>query len=286
MNISTLFQQKKTVFSVEIFPPKRTDGIDTLYKSLDRIAAIKPDYISVTYSAGGSATNELTGRIAADIKTRYGIEPLPHLTCLYNTREQDRAQLDSLAQNGIENILALRGDRRPDMEVCHDFSYASDLAAFIRDNSSFNCVGACYPEGHPEAPGRARDVRNLKYKIDAGVTHLNSQLFLDNDDFYSFLELCEAADINVPIEAGIMPLMSKSQIERMIIGFGASMPRKFSRIISRYENDPDGLFKAGIAYAIGQIIDLISQGVSGIHLYTMNRPDVAETIYDSIKSML
>ncbi len=286
MNISKLFEQKKTIFSLEIFPPKRTDGIDTLYQSLDRIAAVKPDYISVTYSAGGSSTNELTGRIAADIKTRYGIEPLPHLTCLNNTKEQIKAQLEFLEQNGIENILTLRGDRRPDLEVCSDFAHASDLAAFIRDNSTLNCVGACYPEGHPEAPSRAKDVRNLQYKIEAGMTHFNSQLFLDNDDFYSFLELCDAAGINVPIEAGIMPLMSKSQIERMIIGFGASMPRKFSRIISRYENDPDGLFKAGIAYAIGQIIDLISQGVSGIHLYTMNRPDVAETIYDSIKSML
>ncbi len=286
MNIRNIFDQKKTVFSLEIFPPKRTDGIETLYQSLDRIAAVKPDYISVTYSAGGSATNELTGRIAADIKTRYGIEPLPHLTCLYNTKEQVKAQLEVFEQSGIENILALRGDRRPELEVCKDFAHASDLAAFIRENSSLNCVGACYPEGHPEAPGRAADVRNLKYKIDAGVTHLNSQLFLDNDDFYSFLELCEAAGINVPIEAGIMPLMTKSQIERMIIGFGASMPRKLSRIITKYENDPDGLFKAGMGYAIGQIIDLISQGVSGIHLYTMNRPEVTETIYDSIKSLL
>lgn len=286
MNISELFDRPKKVFSLEIFPPKRTDGIDSLYEVLDRMAAIKPDYISVTYSAGGTANNTLTCRIAADIKHRFGIEPLAHLTSLHNTREQVDAQLDELKANGVENILALRGDRRPELVECDDFPHASDLAAFIRDKGGFNCVGACYPAGHPESAGRAQDVCNLRYKLEAGITHLNSQLFFDNEEFFGFMELCCAAGIDVPIEAGIMPIMSAKQITRMMAFSAAGIPRQVSRILARYENDPDGLFKAGLQYSIGQIAGLLANGVDGIHLYTMNRPEVAEQIYESVKNLL
>ncbi|MBE6752787.1 MAG: methylenetetrahydrofolate reductase [NAD(P)H] [Ruminococcaceae bacterium] len=286
MKLHELFGKGRTVFSLEIFPPKRTDGIETLYTTLDRLTAVKPDYISVTYGAGGSAANNLTCRIASDIRSRYGIEPLPHLTCLYNTRGQVDAYLAELSAAGIENILALRGDRVADMEVSGEFAHASDLAAYIGQRGDFNCVGACYPEGHPECPSLDTDIDNLKIKLDAGVTHLNSQLFFNNEDFYAFLDKARARGINVPIEAGIMPVINARQISRMVANCGASMPAKFARIIARYENDPQALMDAGMAYAIDQITDLIASGVDGIHLYTMNRPEVASRVWEAVKNML
>ena len=286
MKLYELFGKGRTVFSLEIFPPKRTDGIETLYETLDRLTVVKPDYISVTYGAGGTAENSLTCRIASDIKHRFGIEPLPHLTCLYNSREQVDERLAELAAAGIENILALRGDRMPDREVCGDFLHASDLAEYIRDRGGFNCVGACYPEGHPESPSLDADIDTLRYKVDAGMTHLNSQLFFDNDDFYAYLEKVRAKGIDLPIEAGIMPVVNAKQIQRIVTNCGASLPSKFVRILARYENNPTALMDAGIAYAIDQITDLIAGGADGIHLYSMNRPDVATRIWDAVKNML
>ncbi len=286
MNISTLFNKDKTVFSLEMFPPKRTDDIETLYSKLDYMAAILPDYISVTYGAGGSRADKSTCRMAADIKNRYGIEPLAHLTCIHSSREDIDFCLQELRENGIENILALRGDNQPDREVCTDFRYASELVEYIKSVGGFNIVGACYPEGHPEAGSLEEDIENLKRKVDAGVSHLNTQLFFDNGDFYSFAEKVRAKGINVPIEAGIMPVVNKKNIERIVANCGASLPSKFSRMMARYENNPQALFDAGIAYAIDQIADLIVSGVDGIHLYSMNRPDVAKRIYESVRTML
>ena len=286
MDISTLFRKDRTVFSLEMFPPKRTDDIETLYSRLDGMAAILPDYISITYGAGGSRSDNRTCRMAADIKSRYGIEPLAHLTCIHNTREDIDYCLEELKANGVENILALRGDRQPDREVCTDFRYASDLVEYVVSRGGFNCVGACYPEGHPEAGSLDEDIDNLKRKVDAGVTHLNSQLFFDNGDFFDFVDKVRAKGINVPIEAGIMPVVNKKNIERIVSNCGASLPSKFSRMMARYENNPQALADAGIAYAIDQIADLIVSGVDGIHLYSMNRPDVAMKIYQSVKNML
>lgn len=285
MNIREFFD-KKVVFSIEMFPPKRTDDISILYNKLDSIAEIKPDYISVTYGAGGSRSDDRTCRMAGDIKRRYGIEPLAHLTCIHSTREDIDFCLGALREQGVENILALRGDRQPDREVCTDFRYASDLVEYINSYGGFNCIGACYPEGHPEAATLDEDIDNLRRKVDAGVTHLNSQLFFNNDDFYAFCDKARAKGINVPIEAGIMPVVNKKQIERVVSNCGASLPPKFSRMMARYEHDPEAIFDAGIAYAIDQIVDLIVSGVSGIHLYSMNNPVVASRVYESIKRML
>ncbi len=286
MNIREVFDRDRTSFSLEIFPPKRTDGIETIYKTLDDMVKVCPDYISITYGAGGSTANSLTTLIAADIKERYGIEPLPHLTCIHNTREQIDIYLDELQRKGITNVLALRGDRQPDREVSTDFHYASELVEHISRRGGFNIVGACYPEGHPEAGDIDTDIENLKIKVDAGVTHLNSQLFFDNNDFYAFLDKVRQKGIDIPIEAGIMPVINKKQIERVAAGCGASLPAKFTRMMARYGDNAQAIFDAGIAYAVDQIVDLITSGVDGIHLYSMNRPQVAQRIIDSIRSLL
>ncbi|MCR5815744.1 MAG: methylenetetrahydrofolate reductase [NAD(P)H] [Ruminococcus sp.] len=274
------------IFSLEIFPPKKTDGIDTIYNTLEQLKGVYPDFISVTFGAGGSVNNSTTVRIAHDIKTKYGIESVAHMPCIYLTKSDAAKMLDELKANGIENILALRGDLNPDIPAIGDFEYASDLVKFINVYGGFNVIGACYPETHLEASSSAEDIKNLKYKVDCGCNELISQLFFDNNFFYSFLEKCDIAGINVPVEAGIMPVTKKKQIERMTKMCGATLPDKFRKVLDRYEFNDDALRDAGIAYAIDQITDLIANGVSGIHLYTMNDPYVAGRIYEAVKNIL
>lgn len=287
MKLASVFEKKETVFSFEIFPPKKTSSIDTIYNTLEELKNLKPDFISVTYGAGGlEAGNSKTCEIASVIKNKYNIEPVAHLTCVNSGREQVLAELNNLKNNGIENILALRGDIVPDIPRCEEFKYASDLIKFIRENGDFDIAAACYPEGHTEALSMAADIRNLKYKVECGASHLISQLFFDNAAFYNFMEKVEIADIKVPVEAGIMPVTNKSQIERMVSMCGASLPAKFSKIMNKYADKPEALRDAGIAYAIDQIVDLISQGVDGIHLYTMNSPYVAKRISEAVESLL
>lgn len=289
MKISSLFGQGKTVFSFEIFPPKKTSSIETIYNTLEELKDLKPDFISVTYGAGGTMTEagkSKTCEIASIIKEKYNITPVAHLSCVNSTKEQVAAELNALKENGIENILALRGDINPDVPRCNDFAYASDLVSFVKEHGDFGISGACYPEGHAEAENMVQDILNLKKKVDAGVTHLMSQLFFDNSYFYEFLEKARIAGVNVPVEAGIMPVTNKSQIERMVTMCGASLPRKFVRTMQRFENNPEALRDAGIAYAIDQIVDLISNGVDGIHLYTMNNPYVARKISEAVSNLL
>ena len=215
MEISSLFKEKKPVVSFEIFPPKQTSSIDTIYETLDGLYGLKPDFISVTYSAGGSGgANHLTCDIASIIKEKYHIMPIAHLTCVNSTKDEVLSNLAQLKENGIDNILALRGDIRPDVEPKHDFEHASDLTAFIKAHGEFSVSGACYPETHYESEDAISDILNLKKKVDAGAEHLISQLFFDNDAFYSFVERARIAGITVPIEAGIMPVVNKKQIER------------------------------------------------------------------------
>ncbi len=287
MKISPIFQDKKLVFSLEIFPPKKNGDIASIYHTLDELASIHPDCISVTYGAGGTAVGNLTTTIASRIKHEYHLEPVAHLTCLHNSKERIRQTLEDLRANGIENILALRGDRNPDLPVVNDFRYASDLVEYIFSHyDCFHVAGACYPEAHPESPDLETDIMHLKHKVNAGVSHLITQLFFDNKDFYHFMYRLKASGIQVPVEAGIMPVINSKQIRRMVSMCGASLPAKFSKMISRYETNGDALFDAGIAYATEQIIDLIASGVDGIHLYTMNNPKVALRIYDNIKNIL
>lgn len=286
MQIASLFQQNRTVLSLEVFPPKKTSSIDTIYKTLDNLKDIKPDFISVTYGAGGNAGDTSTADIASDILHKYGILPLAHLTCVNYTKQEIGQILDSLKDKEIKNILALRGDINPDIPPKKEFTYASELVEYINDRGDFFISGACYPEGHVDAEDIDKDIENLKIKVDAGVQNLISQLFFDNGHFYNYIEKVRRAGITVPIQAGIMPVINKSQIERMVTLCGASLPSKFTKMMQRFENSPEAIKEAGIAYAVDQIVDLVSQGVDGIHLYTMNNPYVARRINESIKGII
>lgn len=287
MNIADLFK-KKTVFSFEVFPPKKGSGVETIYKTLEELKQLNPDFISVTYGAGGvGVANATTVDLCSKIKNEYGIETIAHLTCLYNTKEDIDRILEELKEKGIDNILALRGDVNPNFELKHDFRYASELTEYIMSkNMGFNVSGGCYPEVHQEAESMIADIKNLKKKIDAGADHLISQLFFDNNAFYDFIEKVRIAGIDVPIEAGIMPVTNKKQIERMVSMCGASIPAKLSKVLQRFGDNPEAMRDAGISYAIDQIIDLVANGVEGIHIYTMNDPYIAGKITKSVESII
>lgn len=285
MKIKDMFS-KGTVFSFEIFPPKKTAPIEVIYDTLEQLGDLNPDFISVTYGAGGNSQGGSTCEIAHTIKEKYGIEPVAHLPCINYTKSEISTILEDFKAHGIENILALRGDINPDVPPKMEFRYASELVKFIRGKGDFDIAGACYPEGHIDTPNIVDDILNLKKKVDSGVTHLITQLFFDNAYFYSFLEKAKIAGINVPIEAGIMPVTNKKSIERMVSMCGASLPPKFTKMMQRYENNPEALRDAGIAYAADQIVDLVSNGVDGIHLYTMNNTYVARRISDAVGNII
>ena len=286
MRISSLFEQNRTVLSFEVFPPKKTSPIETIYQTLEELKDLRPDFISVTYGAGGNEGDTATSDIASVIKHHYRIEPLAHLTCVNDTRQGISQVLDRLEHHGIENILALRGDINPKLTPKNEFQYASELVEFLRERGGFHLSGACYPEGHINASCLEEDILNLKKKVEAGVEHLISQLFFDNSYFYSFMDRVRAAGIGIPIKAGIMPVTNKAQIERMVTLCGASLPQKFAKMMQRFEHSPEALRDAGIAYAVDQIVDLISHGVEGIHLYTMNNPYIARKISESISGLI
>lgn len=287
MKIKEIYQQKEQVLSFEIYPPKRDTTLTSIDETLQILCGLKPDFISVTFGAGGSATNSLTVNLAKKIKREYGIEPLVHLTCINYTKEEILAFTDELAEAGIENVLALRGDKNPEIEPKKEFFYASELVSFLKEKRGTLCVGgACYPEGHTEAGGLVADIHNLKKKTRAGADFLISQLFFDNEIYTSFREKLQIADINCPVSAGIMPVINKAQTERLVSLCGASLPDKFRRILQKYENDREALFDAGMAYAVNQIVDLLANGVEGIHIYTMNNPVVAKRICDSIRHLI
>ncbi len=285
MKIRKMFD-KGTVFSFEVFPPKKDSSIDTIYNTLEELKGLSPDFISVTFGAGGSANNNKSIEIAQKIKEDYGVESAIHLPCINYTKDEIVDILGQLVDHKITNILALRGDINPDIPPKKDFKYASELIEFIKIYGDFDIAGACYPEGHIETENIVQDVLNLRKKVDAGANHLISQLFFDNDYFYSFLERTQIAGIDVPIEAGIMPVTNKKQIERMVSMCGASLPPKFAKMIQKYEHSPEALRDAGIAYAIDQIVDLVSNNVDGIHLYTMNNAYVAKRISEAVESII
>lgn len=285
MKIASLFE-KKTVFSFEVFPPKKTSPIESVYGALEELEKLSPDFVSVTLGAGGSGNGENTIAVAKRLREKHGITPMAHLPCIHYTKEKIDSILTDFKANGIENILALRGDMVPDLVPSEDFEHACDLIEYIKLKGDFDIAAACYPEGHTESPNMDIDIEHLKNKVDAGASHLISQLFFDNEAFYNFRWRAERAGIHVPIEAGIMPVTSRKQIERMVSMCGASLPRKFTRIIQKYENNPEALRDAGIAYAIDQIVDLAAEGVDGIHLYTMNNPYVARRISEAVSGIL
>lgn len=286
MHIVNTYGKKDTVLSFEIFPPKKDSALKNIDETLAVLCKENPDFISVTFGAGGSSNNNKTIEIANKIKNQYGVEPMVHLTCLTYDKSEIDEFYNVLKQNNVENILALRGDRNPNVEEKDDFKHASDLTSYIKKKGDFCVAGACYPEVHPEAENSIVDIRNLKTKVDSGADFLVSQLFFNNDEFYRFQEKCLIAGIDVPISAGIMPVTNKAQIERMVTMCGATLPDRFRKIMEKYQDNPEALFDAGLAYAISQVIDLIASGVDGIHLYTMNNPVVARRICDGIKNLI
>ena len=286
MIIETLFEKKKPVLSFEIFPPKKEAELQNIDATLETLAKLHPDFISVTFGAGGSSTNNKTVELAKKIKKDYGIEPLVHLTCLSHSREEIKAILNELQEAQLWNVLALRGDRNPDIPPKDDFHYANELVEYIKAQGDFHVSGACYPEVHTEAEDGVTDIRNLKKKVDAGAGHLVSQLFFDNDNFYDFLVKLRIAGIDVPVEAGIMPVTNRAQIKRMVNMCGAVLPEKFEKILEKYGDNKEALFDAGMAYAVSQIVELIAHGVDGIHIFTKNNPVVAGRICDGIRNLV
>ena len=285
MKISEIFNTSdRAILSFEVFPPKQWDKIEGTKAVVKEMVKSHPAFMSVTYGAAGT-TSGFTTEIAREILDD-GVTPLAHLTCLTSTRDKIHQVVAELQENGIENILALRGDRVEGVEPQKDFTYASDLCRYIASQGDFDIAGACYPEVHSEANDEVEDIHNLRKKVESGASHLISQLFFDNSVYYRFLERAKIAGVNVPIEAGIMPVTSKSQIERMVSMCGASLPAKFAKIMQKYDTRPEALRDAGIAYAVDQIVDLIAHGVDGIHLYTMNNPYVARKITEAVSSLL
>lgn len=286
MKVSEIYDKNKKSLSFEIYPPKTEIGLKNIDKTLETLCELKPDFISVTFGAGGSSNCNRTIELARKIKQEYHMEPVVHLTCLsYNRTEIDEfAKI--LANAGIQNVLALRGHKDSDVLEKEDFRHASDMITYLKPKSDFCFLGACYPECHPESDNRISEIKHLKEKTDAGAEVLLSQLFFDNELFFPFLEDCRIAGINVPVIPGIMPVINASQIRKMIPMCGVSLPTRFQKIISKYENNREALFDAGISYALSQIIDLLTSDVDGIHLYTMNNPLVAKRICEGIRNII
>ncbi len=286
MKISDIYKNNKKTLSFEIFPPKKDSKLKNIDETLGILCELNPDYISVTFGAGGSSNCNRTIELAKKIKYEYHIEPVVHLTCLqYNKTEID-AFAKVLTDEGIENILALRGDKNADISGKEDFKHASDLIMYLKPKNNFCFLGACYPECHPESENRVYEMKYIKEKVDSGAQILLSQLFFDNEQFFRFVEDCRIAGINVPIIPGVIPVINAAQIKRMITTCGATFPIRFQKIINKYENNKEALFDAGMSYALSQIIDLLVSDIAGIHLYTMNNPVVARKICEGIKNII
>ena len=278
------FQLPAPSYSFEIFPPKGSTDLAGTYATVDALASLTPDLISVTYGAGGTSRDN-TLDIASTIQNRYDICGLAHLTCVGSTKENIADILDELQANHVGNILALRGDLKEPSEL-GEFRHASDLIAFIRKRRGFRIFAACYPEKHLEAPSLEEDLSRLKEKSDLGVDALISQLFFDNDVFCRFRDRARALGVTVPIIAGIMPITSAAQIDKMVTMCGATVPDRVRRFVDAYGHNSRAIKEAGIAYATEQIVDLLARGVDGIHLYTMNQADVIRHIDENIRGIL
>ncbi len=286
MKITELYEKKKRSLSFEIFPPKKDSELKNIDATLEVLCELKPDFISVTFGAGGSSNCNRTIELARKIKYEYQIEPVVHLTCLTYDRPEMDAFIEVLQQEGIQNVLALRGDRNPNISEKNDFKHASDLISYLKKNADFCIAGACYPECHPESKNRVSEMKYLKTKVDAGAQVLLSQLFFDNEQFFGFADDCRIAGIDVPVIPGIMPVINAAQIRRMVTMCGASFPERFQKIIHKYEDRKEALFDAGMSYALSQIIDLLASDIDGIHLYTMNNPIVARKICEGIHNII
>ncbi|MCD8222475.1 MAG: methylenetetrahydrofolate reductase [NAD(P)H] [Clostridiales bacterium] len=284
MKIRDILAEGKVTLSFEVFPPKTADKFDSVEMAAREIAKLDPSFMSITYGAGGG-TSDYTVQIAKMIQEQ-GVTPLAHVTCYSSTREKVHHVLDELKENHIENILALRGDIPEGGQTPGVYHHASELIHEIRSQGDF-CIGAaCYPEGHPEAPSKAVDIGYLKEKVDAGCDFATTQMFFDNSIYYSYVCRVLQKGITVPIIAGIMPITTKAQVKRAVQLSGSVMPSRFLSLVDKFGDNPKAMKQAGIAYATDQIIDLLANGVRGIHIYSMNKPDVAAKIYENLSEMI
>ncbi len=287
MKIINRLNEEGIHISFEVFPPKTDAGFQKVLQATEKIAELKPSYISVTYGAGGG-TSKNTAKIASHIKNNLGVESLAHLTCASSTKEEVQVVIENLKALGIENILALRGDIPEGMEfpTGDRYHYAYELVEAIRKSGDF-CIGAaCYPEGHVENEHKEDDIKYLKQKVDSGVDFLTTQMFFDNDIHYNFLYRIREAGITVPVLPGIMPITSAAQMKRSQELSGTVFPRRFLSILDRFGDYPDAMMQAGIAYATDQIIDLLANGVKNIHIYSMNKPEVAVKIMENLSEVV
>ena len=284
MRIDHILRDGRIHLSCEVFPPKKFDGIAQAVEVAREIAALSPSFMSVTYGAAGKTPGHTLA--IAEAVAEAGVTPLCHLTCVQSTREHVKAVLSDMRGAGMENVLALRGDLPKEGEPERDFTYAAELIEFIHGQGDF-CVGAaCYPEGHPESGGKRKDLDYLKRKIDAGVDFLTTQMFFDNGILYNFLYRALRAGIDVPVCAGIMPICDARQVDRVVKLSGSIMPPRFAAIADRFADDPEAMAQAGIAFATEQIIDLIANGVTNIHLYTMNKPAITRAIVGNLSGII
>lgn len=290
MKISEILKKDKLTLSFEVFPPKSETAFDSIRAATEEITALSPAFMSVTYGAGGG-TSRFTLDIAKNIEQSFGVPTLAHLTCVSSTRATVRARIEDIRVAGIKNVMALRGDIPEDMRGTHrsgwDYRHAVELVSEIRSADNDFCIGgACYPEVHPESNSRTDDLRFLREKVDAGCDFLTTQMFFDNSLFYNFLDDARGVGIDVPIIPGVMPITRANQVDRAIKLSGSYMPRRFISLVEKFGSNPAAMMQAGIAYATDQIIDLFANGVTNVHIYTMNNPHVARSILNNLSEIL
>ena len=285
MKIREILAQDKPVLSFEVFPPKQESAFETVEQAAFEIAKLSPAFMSVTYGAGGG-TSKYTVNIAADLKEKFGVTALAHLTCVSSTKEHVHQVVNRLKERDIQNIMALRGDIPPDGRIQNDYKYASELIYELKSMGDFCIGGACYPEGHVESKTKAEDIIHLKEKVDAGCDFLTTQMFFDNDVLYNFLYQIRDKGITVPVVAGIMPVTNAKQMKKIFAMSGAQIPAKFKAIVDKFGDNPAAMRQAGVAYATDQIVDLIANGVNAIHVYTMNKPEVAAQIKSNLSEII
>ncbi|MCR4908850.1 MAG: methylenetetrahydrofolate reductase [Lachnospiraceae bacterium] len=285
MKITELFRKKELTLSFEVFPPKTAETFESVKSATEEVALLSPDYMSVTCGAGGSNAG-FNLEIAENLLNKGHVTPIAHLTCVSAGKDAIDAQLSGFKMAGIENILALRGDIPEKGDYTCVFPHASDLTEYVKSKGDFCVGGACYPEGHPESPSQKEDIAFLKEKVEKGCEYLTTQMFFDNNILYSFLYKVLSAGINVPVVAGIMPVTNAKSIKRICGISGSQLPQRFLRIVDAFGEDETAMKQAGIAYATEQIIDLIANGVKHIHLYTMNKPEIARAIKSNLTGIL
>ena len=287
MKISEILKGKECSVSFEVFPPKTDGAFESIKSAIDEIASLSPSFMSVTYGAGGG-TSRYTVEIAKNIQESYSVPALAHLTCVSSTKATVGERIEDMRKAGIKNVMALRGDIPVGMEnMPRDYKYAIELIREIRESRGDFCIGgACYPEVHPESLSAEHDMMHLKEKADAGLDFLTTQMFFDNELFYKFLDRARGAGISLPIIPGVMPITRSNQIERAISLSGSYMPKRFLSLVDRFGSDPDAMTQAGIAYATDQIIDLFANGVTNVHVYSMNKPQVAKAILYNLSGIL